>query len=253
MPNYYFSHQIDTREATFDREEFHHAIRVMRHKVGDQIAFLDGCGGIYRGDISAVDRRREIFRVAIAGQQQRQRRPPHLTLAVALPRRQKLNFLIQKAAELGVAEIIPFYSRRSCVRPLPAPAAQKKLAQWRKTALEAVKQCGNPFLPLIHPPLPLAALPERRREHDLGLFLHPPAASDFSLLAGQWPEKARIILAVGPEGGFAPEEEQQLITGDYTPVSLGKTILRLETAVLAAVIISQYLGNHFQGEKDLKN
>ncbi|MBW1644990.1 MAG: 16S rRNA (uracil(1498)-N(3))-methyltransferase [Deltaproteobacteria bacterium] len=249
MANFYFTSQITGTQATFTREEFHHAVRVMRRQVGDRIRFLDGRGGLYRGLITEIDHHGELFRVEIEERRQRQPRQPRLTLAVALPRRKKLHFIIQKATELGVSDFIPLYSDRSCVRPFAPAAAAKKTAQWQKIALEAAKQCGNPCLPVIHPPLPLAELPAGgAAAGGRRLFLHPGAPTGFDSLAEIRERPARLTIAVGPEGGFTAAEAEYLTAGGFTAVSLGDNILRLETAVVAAVVICQYLGGHLSPE-----
>lgn len=251
MANFSFSRQISGTTASFDQDEYRHFITVLRKKPGDLIHFLDGQGGTYTGRIVSIDPAANSFQADV--ETCRHCRPsfPSLTLALALAKGKKFGFIIQKATELGIQKIIPLETRYS-VKQLPAiKDKERKLIQWQKTALEASKQCGNPYLPEIKHPVSLTSMPFPGEKDCLKLLFHGPATEGISTQAETLAHAREVMMIIGPEGGFSPEEIEFLTGLGCRPISLGPTILRLETAAIAAIAIVRYLTSSFDNRQGL--
>ena len=216
-------------------DEAHHLARVRRVGVGEVVDLFNGRGGLWRAEVLELARDRVALRVieAIAPG------PPmacDLTLATALPKGDRVEWLVEKATELGVARLVPLVTARTVVDPRAG-----KLDRLRRRVVEAAKQCGRDHLMEIGEPVAWADL-VRRHATPICLVAHPGGAS-----APSWPRSGldrAAILAIGPEGGFADEEIALARSADWVPVSLGSTLLRVETAGLAgaAVILALAAG-----------
>jgi 16S rRNA (uracil1498-N3)-methyltransferase len=161
-------------------------------------------------------------------------------LAQALPKGEKLDLVVQKATELGATRILPLAAERSVTR-LDAERAERRTERLRRIAQQAARQCGRSDVPAVDPPRTLTDLagllleePGRR-----GLLLDPEEGE--VRLAQAARGASRVLLAIGPEGGFTPAERAQAAEAGFTPVSLGRRVLRTETAGLAALAIVQHL------------
>jgi 16S rRNA (uracil1498-N3)-methyltransferase len=150
--------------------EAHHARDVLRLKPGDEVAVLDGAGREFSCAVRALARREVTL--AVRGTRVAAPPPARITLAQAIPRGKLFESIIQKATELGVAAIIPLLSERVATR-LDAAAARDKAEKWRQTAIEAIKQCGQPWLPQVLEPL---SLPDLLARKDLDERAHPDTA-----------------------------------------------------------------------------
>lgn len=225
---------------TLEGEEAHHALRVMRLRVGDECEVFDGAGNAVRARILAVgggsltlgDLRPLPPLPPVAG----------ITLALAIPKGGNMDLIVQKAVELGVQRIIPLVSERTIVR-LNAKEAATKAAKWQRTALEACKQCGVNTLPVVEIPQSYSAFLKREDIPALRLVcaILPESRPMREVL-----ESARAvgqddaILLIGPEGDFSPAEYSAAMQTGYTPISLGPIILRVETAVFMALSSVRY-------------
>ena len=230
-----FHPELDRGDVYLDRDESHHLVSVRRARVGDAVQVLDGRGRKGRGVVVAADPRRTLLRVSNVEVLARDTAP--LWLAQAIPLGKTMDVIVQKCAELGVARIIPLLTRFSEVR-LDGERAEKKAERWRMAAIEAVKQCGNPFIPDIDPPMPLDAM--------LAAGL-PPLRLVCSLEAGALPlshalrrgdAAGGVLLAIGPEGDFSGEEYARMRQADFIPVTLGPLVLRADTAAIAALAVA---------------
>jgi 16S rRNA (uracil1498-N3)-methyltransferase len=167
-----------------------------------------------------------------------------VSIAVVMPANERMDWLVEKATELGVAAIYPLTSERSVVR-LSAERAEKKIAHWQSVAISACEQCGANRVPLMHP---VQSLPHFLRDghqpHGVDA-VQAPARLLLSLQAGSMPLRAwsgmgssqPAIFLSGPEGGFSPAEEALAMEAGFTPQSLGARTLRAETAALAALAL----------------
>ncbi|MFA6544746.1 MAG: RsmE family RNA methyltransferase [Limisphaerales bacterium] len=228
-------------EVTLSPEESHHALRVLRLGSGDAVTLLDGAGVEARGAIVGTDK--HAVRVAV---RERIVHPPlrcEVTLLQALPKGRLMDSIVEKATELGAARIVPLLTEHTVSRPDEDHAANK-LEKWRTTALEAVKQCGNPWLPRIDAPVSFAEFLRRGERFDLAIVasLHPGARSVREVFAGfetrERPRPAGVAVWVGPEGDFTPQEIAALVGGGVQPVTLGPRVLRCDTAAIAALAVT---------------
>jgi 16S rRNA (uracil1498-N3)-methyltransferase len=219
---------------TLTGPEHRHIGLVLRARPGDALTLFDGAGGEVEAEVIRVERAETELalgvRRAVAGP------AVPLTLLCAIPRGPRMDLLVQKTSELGVARIVPVVTERSVVRP-GAEGADGKRARWEKIAREAARQCGRADLPIVDPPVGLEEalagpdLPARR----LALFEGERTRSLRAALGGA--EPAATALLVGPEGGFAPAELAVAQAARFEAVGLGDRILRVETAAIVAVAL----------------
>ncbi|HRJ73693.1 MAG TPA: 16S rRNA (uracil(1498)-N(3))-methyltransferase, partial [Terrimicrobiaceae bacterium] len=213
-----------------DPAESHHALDVLRLRVGDRLTVFDGAGGEAGAQIAAVDGRRAHLK--ILHQAKTQPLPCAITLAQAVPKGKNMDFIIQKSVELGAARVAPLLSDRTVVQLDPGEAGRKR-DKWREIALEACKQCGQNRLPEILSPQTPKAFLESAERQDLLLIasLQPDARTIKTVLSGH-PRPASVCVMVGPEGDFTPAELSLAKSHGFQPVTLGPIILRTETAAL---------------------
>jgi 16S rRNA (uracil1498-N3)-methyltransferase len=210
-----------------------HVAKVLRARSGDALLLFNGDGREFSGEIDSV--RGSNVSVAIGAANGVDRESPlQLTLLQCIPRGDRMDFILQKATELGVTRIVPIVSQRSVVR-LDERQAQAKAAHWRAVAISACEQCGRNRLPTLDAPQRLLDYLGGTAAVATRLVLDPAAdGGGMGHEAGGGME-----IAVGPEGGFAPDELDALRTVGFVPIRLGPRILRTETAAIAAVTVLQ--------------
>lgn len=220
----------------------HHAIRVLRLRVGDAVQIFDGQGNRLDASIHAIEGKRVRL-----GNLQTAIEPPsgdslEIVLAQAMCGSDKMDWIVQKAVELGASEIVPVQTQRS-VAKLTDSRAEKRVEHWQQIAISACEQCGRNTLPRISPPLDFYAWQTTiRQESGSKLILLPGGAA--SLHALSKPNR-RITLFVGPEGGFTSDEANLAQQNGFMPVLLGSRILRTETAAIAGIAALQTLWGDF--------
>jgi 16S rRNA (uracil1498-N3)-methyltransferase len=236
--------------------EAHHARDVLRLGRGHEVTVLDGAGRQFLCAIQELDRLQVILAVSrtITTPAPRAR----ITLLQAIPKGKIFESIIQKATELGVARIVPLLSERVATR-LEGEAAKDKAEKWRQTAVEAIKQCGQPWLPEVAEPLRLPDLLAQGATYDLALVgslqgdgRHP--RQYFREFEAQHQRRPRSVAAwIGPEGDFTGEELDLIRASGARPVDLGPLVLRSETAALYAVAVIRYeLEEGVSGEGEMK-
>lgn len=209
-----------------------HLSRALRMKVGDALVLFNGRGGQYPATISAIDRKAVV--VASAEQEALECESPlHLQLGIAVSRGERMDWVVQKATELGVSCIAPLVSERTEVK-LGAERGEKKLRHWQQIATSACEQCGRNRLPQILAPQSLAGWLQDVQA-DLRLVLHHTAVTRDP---GPAPPRS-VALLVGPEGGLSEEEIRAAEGAGFASLQLGPRVLRTETAPLAAIAILQ--------------
>ncbi|MDX6765516.1 MAG: 16S rRNA (uracil(1498)-N(3))-methyltransferase [Candidatus Methylacidiphilales bacterium] len=236
----FFAPNLDL--GILSREESHHALSVLRLKEGDALAVFDGKGREARATVASADKDGLRFRV----QSIHQAPAPafQLRLGQAVPKNKAMDFIIQKGTELGLPTLYPILSDRSVVQ-LEGERAESKAGKWSQTALEACKQCGQNWLPDIHPPLSVSAFIDSQKAWG-GLKMIAslqPGARPLHLVlaeARQTPQWNNLTFLIGPEGDFTPAETGAFLSAGYLPVSLGPTVLRTETAALYTMGILLY-------------
>lgn len=230
--------QIKGRKVTLTGPDVVHITRVLRFQAGDALTVLDGQGRGYRVRLSKMDPRQvegvieEEFFVAAEA-------PVHITLVQGMPKGEKMELIIQKCTELGVQEIIPLKAERSLVK-LSGEKLQQRLLRWQRIAMEAAKQCRRGKVPRVGRPMSLEEVVSVIPPGASGLMTweEEREASFKSILKELKGEK--VFLFIGPEGGFTPKEVTLAKKHNVATVSLGKRILRTETAALAAVTMILY-------------
>ena len=246
MSNFAYTESINGHKAIFTGDEFRHQISVLRRRVGAQIDFLDGRGKSCQGRIMAVDNLKKELQVEIT-KSETFPQPLPLQLLVALPKSGKLDAIIQKAVELGVSRITPLLTSRTVVRFGSQEKIEKKCRHWQYIAVASLKQSGNPYLPQIDRPTALTELDENYKDETSSvdrIVFHPQSPD--ALAAKEWNLKknAATRLVLGPEGGFDENEIEFLRSYNYMVASLGKRVLRLETAVVSALTMIQFFKNN---------
>ena len=222
---------------TLTGAEAHHALGVLRVKIGEPVVILDGAGHEFSCAVSALDRKVVTLTV---GQTYSSPAPScHVTLVQAIPKGKLLETIIQKATELGAFRIIPLLSERVATR-LENEAAQHKAEKWQQAAVEAIKQCGQRWLPKVEAPVTLPALLARNERFDLSLVgsLRDDARHPREYFRSIPP--ATIRLWIGPEGDFTDAELSAIRDASGLPISLGPLVLRSDTAALYALSIVSY-------------
>jgi len=231
---------VGGRIITLTGSEARHAVQVLRLCEGDPAVILDGEGAESICVATLVGRREVQLRVE---RTIRHAPPQHrIRLVQAITKGRSLDLILQKAVELGAAEIQPLVTERVVARPDPGNYADKR-DKWRQSMIEAAKQCGACWLPEILEPLtlPAALAAERGAELRLVAALGPGAAhpravfENFLASARRLPRS--ISVWIGPEGDFTPIEFEQLIHSGAKPITLGGQVLRSETAALSALAV----------------
>jgi 16S rRNA (uracil1498-N3)-methyltransferase len=223
--------QSDTVRLTGD--EATHCGRVMRKQPGDSIEVFDGAGRVAVGEIVQVAK--SEVQVRIVSEDRTAAFSTAIHLVPALIKGEAFEWLLEKAVELGAASVQPVITER-CVIHLDAGQMEKKLAKWRRHMIESAKQCHTPFVPHLDAPKSFASLvPTLEAEWKL-----IPALSEHSRTLKQVlpaTKPASVCVLIGPEGDFTPEEELLAQQHGFQPITLGRLILRAETAAISTLAI----------------
>jgi 16S rRNA (uracil1498-N3)-methyltransferase len=209
-----------------------HIARALRMRAGDMLTLFNGEGGEYAAEILAVDKKKVLVRTG-ARQQRDLESTLQIHLGIAVSRGDRMDWVIQKATELGVYELTPLFTERTEVK-LTGDRADKKIQHWRQVAISACEQCGRNHLPTVNP---MQTLDQWlcTTEADRKLVLHHRA--DPIGNAGDTP--GSLALLVGPEGGLDGAEIEAAEQAGFSSLRLGPRVLRTETAPLAAIAILQ--------------
>jgi 16S rRNA (uracil1498-N3)-methyltransferase len=233
----------DPKEILLSEGESHHLVAVNRAAAGDTVVAFDGKGSEWICELAEADRKAARLKVRFA--QRARPLPWRITLGQALPLGGAMDSIVRKATEIGVSRIVPLESERTQVH-LDGDRSDRKIGKWQTAALEAAKQCGNPWLPEIGPVTPAAAFMESAKGYDLKLIasLQPGARTLKSILAAYRAAHGRppadVLWLVGPEGDFTPAEMSRSSATGFEAVSLGPLVLRCETAAVYALSILSY-------------
>jgi len=214
-------------------EDVSHISRVLRMSVGDEITVCDGCGTDYEAEITSIGK--SAVEAKIISRSICEAEPKvKVTLFQALPKQGKMEYIIQKNTELGVFKIVPVYTKRCVAKP------SDKTERWNKIALEAAKQCGRGIIPVVQDTIGFdeALKLMSNFHHKIMLYESEKNTTLRSVISGA--EIDEIAVLVGPEGGFDEQEVQKAADLGIITVTLGRRILRTETAGAAVVPIIMY-------------
>ena len=236
MPRFFVDSALRSGELFALPAEVVRHVQVLRLQPGDVIELFDGRGGHYEAALVELGKR--DARVSIGAFHDVEHEPPYrIVLAQGVAGGDKMDWLLEKAVELGVASFVPLATARSVVR-LTGERATRRHAHWQALAAAACEQCGRNRVPPVAAPAELTSwldtLPATPREHELRLMLTPRARLSFDALPGE-PPQGDVTLLIGPEGGLAPEEEAAAAACGFVGLSLGPRILRTETAGIAVL------------------
>jgi 16S rRNA (uracil1498-N3)-methyltransferase len=212
-----------------------HAVSVLRLQVGDTLKLFNGEGGEYRAALVAVNKRETRARLLEFDATERES-PVDITLALGISSGERMDYSLQKAAELGVTSIQPLATERSVVK-LAGERADKRLQHWQHVVIAACEQCGRNRVPAVAPVQKLFAYLANADRSKRLLVLSPDAGTPLKQVA----PAAAAVLLIGAEGGLAPAEYQAAQASGFEPVRLGPRILRTETAPVAALAVLQAL------------
>lgn len=226
-------------------QDIKHLTRVLRARIGDAVTISDGSGWEYETEIEKIEE--NVVTLRIADRQKDATEPEtRVTLFQGVPKAAKMETVIQKTVELGVDKIVPVFMARTIV--VEKNNFSKKLLRWQKIADEAVKQCKRGVIPQVEQPLAFDEMLKTLVDYDLLICPYENEENrtmrDCLLDAKRENEKKpkKIAVMIGPEGGFADEEIEKLqkLPRPVEMVSLGKIILRTETAGMAALAMIMY-------------
>ncbi|MEO6004991.1 MAG: RsmE family RNA methyltransferase [Opitutus sp.] len=230
-------------EIILSPEESHHLVAVNRARLGETVVAFDGRGTEWICEL--VQDRKNAAALKVRFIQKAKPLGYEITLGQALPKGASMDAIVRKATEIGAVRIVPLESERTQVH-LDGERSDKKIDKWQTAALEAAKQCGNPYLPEVTPVQKAATFIETVRGYDLKLIASLQAGakslkhvlSSFQSAHGRAPRK--VLWLVGPEGDFTPAEMSLAKSAGFEPITLGPLVLRCETAATYALSVLSY-------------
>lgn len=235
MPRF-FTESIDETKGIICGDDAKHITKVLRMHPGEKLIACDCQGNDYDCVIQSLDEKQ--VELAVERVYPSETEPSvSVTLYQAMPKSDKMELIIQKAVELGVSTIVPVQTKRCVSRP-DAKSMAKKLERYNRIVLEAAKQCGRGRIPQVLPMLDYGQALEAMKQDEKAILFYENSTSSFRKeLEGA---VSSLSIMVGAEGGFEEEEVKQALEQGIASISLGKRILRCETAPLAALSIIMY-------------
>jgi len=231
MPRFYYPQALEIGATLALADEVAHHVQVLRLVPGARITLFNGEGGQYVATINAVEKKRVTVEIKLFEPREAEL-PYAITLAQALPEASKMDWIIEKAVELGVHAIQPLAAQR-CVVRLSAERTEKKLQHWRSIVVAAAEQSGRNRLATVAEPADVMQWLQRQELHPR-IMLSPRADQSLSDWARHHPPQS-LSLMIGPEGGFTDAEEAFAASHGVLMLSMGARVLRTETAGLAAL------------------
>lgn len=226
MSRFYLPPNAWTETPFLEGDEAKHLGQVLRVQPGATITVFDGLGNFAEARVLAVSKQRVDLMLELA--ESKPSPLPEITLAQAIPKGKNMDWIVQKAVELGVSKIQPLVTRNTIVSP-----GDEKAEKWRRTALEACKQCAQFTIPAIADPLTFDTWIQSHEPSELRIIASlAENPKNFRETLAAHPDIESITLLIGPEGDFTPQETAAALAGGFIPVSLGGLVLRVETATL---------------------
>jgi 16S rRNA (uracil1498-N3)-methyltransferase len=228
-------------EVPLDKDQANYLLNVLRMRVGDGLLVFNGRDGEWRAKVASADRKRAIL--ALDAQTLPQSPPSRLTLAFAPLKQARLDYMVQKAVEMGAGCLIPVQTSRTQVEV-------KNAERLRANIIEAAEQCGVLALPVLMPETKLERLPALLGEATRIVFCDEmEIVADPALKLANIPADVKIAVLIGPEGGFTNEERAMIRAWpNAVPISLGPRIVRADTAAVAALAAVQMAAGDWRGD-----
>jgi 16S rRNA (uracil1498-N3)-methyltransferase len=230
---------ISNARAVITGQEARHLGTVLRLAPGDRVELVDGRGTLAMAEIETISHNTAVFTIldtSLPGAES----PVQITLAQGMLKDKKMDMLVRHLTELGICQWVPFYSSRSIPKP-DAKRIGSRMERWNKIAREALKQCGRSMLPLVGEPIPFDQLLETAAGYDARIAFWENATAPIPVQKPSLEPIKKVIVLIGPEGGFSSPEIDAAREKGFTACSLGPRILRAETASLTAAALVQYL------------
>ncbi|MDO4481687.1 MAG: RsmE family RNA methyltransferase [Bacillota bacterium] len=223
-----------------DKDDVKHLSKVLRHRIGDVIEISDNDEYEYEIELESISSDSAYGKILV--KRHFEREPFHrITLYQGIPKQGKMELIIQKTVELGVDRIIPVFSERTVVQD--KGNFSKKTERWQKIADEAVKQCRRGIIPSVEPAVSFSDLANEIKKNDINIFCYEDEkkTSLKEILRDERIKECRTLgLIIGPEGGFSEKEYDMITSAGALSASLGRTVLRVETASVAAMAMVMY-------------
>lgn len=240
MPRFYVDFALSPDSVVELPDNVVRHLNVLRVKNTEEIVLFNGNGKAYPALPEVLEKRRASVRI-LREEATDNESPLNITLVQAVSAAERMDFTLQKSVELGVAEIRPVISER-CVVRLSGERAEKRVARWQEIVVSACEQSGRNIVPKVLPLTTYAQALQQLPQETTKLLMSLNRAQK---LGDVRPQSGKVVFMVGPEGGWTEKEEQQAFDAGFQSVTLGKRVLRTETASLAAIVAMQTLWGDF--------
>ena len=240
MPRFYVDFALSPDSVVELPDNVVRHLNVLRVKNTEEIVLFNGNGKSYPALPEVLEKRRASVRI-LREEATDNESPLNITLVQAVSAAERMDFTLQKSVELGVAEIRPVISER-CVVRLSGERAEKRVARWQEIVVSACEQSGRNIVPKVLPLTTYAQALQQLSQETTKLLMSLNRAQKLSDVR---PQSGKVVFMVGPEGGWTEKEEQQAFDAGFQSVTLGKRVLRTETASLAAIAAMQTLWGDF--------
>jgi len=240
MPRFYVDFALSPDSVVELPDNVVRHLNVLRVKNTEEIVLFNGNGKAYPALPEVLEKRRASVRI-LREETTDNESPLNITLVQAVSAAERMDFTLQKSVELGVAEIRPVISER-CVVRLSGERAEKRVARWQEIVVSACEQSGRNIVPKVLPLTTYAQALQQLPQETTKLLMSLNRAQKLSDVQ---PQSGKVVFMVGPEGGWTEKEEQQAFDAGFQSVTLGKRVLRTETASLAAIAAMQTLWGDF--------
>ncbi|HHK5990727.1 16S rRNA (uracil(1498)-N(3))-methyltransferase [Neisseria sp. 27098_8_139] len=240
MPRFYVDFALSPDSVVELPDNVVRHLNVLRVKNTEEIVLFNGNGKAYPALPEVLEKRRASVRI-LREEATDNESPLNITLVQAVSSAERMDFTLQKSVELGVAEIRPVISER-CVVRLSGERAEKRVARWQEIVVSACEQSGRNIVPKVLPLTTYAQALQQLPQETTKLLMSLNRAQKLSDVR---PQSGKVVFMVGPEGGWTEKEEQQAFDAGFQSVTLGKRVLRTETASLAAIAAMQTLWGDF--------
>lgn len=240
MPRFYVDFALSPDSVVELPDNVVRHLNVLRVKNTEEIVLFNGNGKSYPALPEVLEKRRASVRI-LREEATDNESPLNITLVQAVSAAERMDFTLQKSVELGVVEIRPVISER-CVVRLSGERAEKRVARWQEIVVSACEQSGRNIVPRVLPLTTYAQALRQLPQETTKLLMSLNRAQNLSDVQ---PQSGKVVFMVGPEGGWTEKEEQQAFDAGFQSVTLGKRVLRTETASLAAIAAMQTLWGDF--------
>lgn len=240
MPRFYVDFALSPDSVVELPDNVVRHLNVLRVKNTEEIVLFNGNGKAYPALPEVLEKRRASVRI-LREEAMDNESPLNITLVQAVSAAERMDFTLQKSVELGVAEIRLVISER-CVVRLSGERAEKRVARWQEIVVSACEQSGRNIVPKVLPLTTYAQALQQLPQETTKLLMSLNRAQKLSDIR---PQSGKVVFMVGPEGGWTEKEEQQAFDAGFQSVTLGKRVLRTETASLAAIAAMQTLWGDF--------